>query len=264
MYIEPRQEDEDRYFIRKCLEAGIDAAPLEHQLLSIHSLCDEAPFHGVDCALRDCNGRLLPSGEVRSIARRQSALRARSGELECWLLERCLQLAATPDAGNPNPRFFFWLTPGAGYDVLVARLLSLEGRNPPAPIVVGIPMPLHEGEICACAAVSRAARKAGFQVSLGFDHLLDRAKEFAEILRAPEMLCVPDFDIDPSYIQLPADPLELMSESKGRSWIGEFNRWNAKVIVSRVDTYQQATQLLRFRMDYMTGPALDGDLPEMD
>ena len=158
------QPDRDVEFARQCLDSGIDTAPLILQFHPIQSLHNGQQFYRVDCALRKRNGSLLHPSLVRSIARRQFALQGRSGELERWLLDRCLQLATTPDASGVFPRLCFWLTPAAGYDALVARLLSLGRSDPPLPLVVGIPLSSHFASVDACVAVSLAARQVGLSV----------------------------------------------------------------------------------------------------
>lgn len=245
------QPDRDIEFASQCLDAGIDTAPLVLQFHPIQSLHNGQPFYGVDCALRKRDGSLLSPAFVRHEARRSSALRARSGELERWLLDRCLQLAATPDAAGAFPRLCFWLTPAAGYDVLVAHLLSLERRDPPAPVVVGIPMPSHLAATDACMAVSLAARQAGFQISLEWDPLVDCD---AEILT----------DLRPAYVEVPAGSLLSVEALQARDWVEVMHAVGAEVIATRTETSQQLANLFALEIDYFSGSVLGADSAQMD
>lgn len=245
------QPDRDIEFTRRCLDAGIDTAPLILQFHPIQCLRNGLPFYGVDCVLRNRDGALLSPTFVRHEARRSSALRARSGELERWLLERCLQLASAPDATGVVPRLCFWLTPAAGYDALVSHLLSLERCDPPALVVVGIPMPSHMAATDACLAVALATRQAGFQISLGWNPLVDCD---AEILT----------DLRPAYVEVPAESLLSVEALQARDWVEVMHAVGAEVIATRTETSQQLANLFALEIDYFSGPLLGADSTQMN
>ena len=233
------QPDRDIEYIRECLASGIEAAPLVPLFLPIQPVRDATPFYRVDCALRKRDGSLISSANIRIVASRQSALRARSGELECWLLDRCLQLATESMAAGRPDRLYFWLTPGSGYDALVARLLSLASPDSPVPVAVGIRSSFHVTSD-ACAAVSLAARGAGMKILVGCYELADCDG------RALAELC-------PAFVEVPAESLLSGVMDQARDWIETLHARGTEVIAVGIESSQQLVRLLDAGIDYFSG-----------
>ena len=245
------QPDRDIEFVQQCIDAGIDTAPLVPQFQPILSLRSGAPFYRVDCALQKRNGSLLHPSFVRTIARRRFALQGRSGELERWLLDRCLQLAATPDAAGAFPRLCFWLTPSAGYDALVARLLSLERSEPPLPLVVGISLSSHYASVDACVAVSLTARQAGLSIAVGCEQLADCDADALDELR-------------PALVEIPAQSLLSADTNQACDNIKNLHSRGVEVIATHMESSQQFARLASLGIDYFSGPLLGSPSIRMD
>lgn len=245
------QPDRDNEFVQQCFDAGINTAPLVPQFQPILSLHSGAPFYRVDCALQKRNGSLLHPSLVRSIARRQFALQGRSGELERWLLDRCLQLAATPDAMGAFPRLCFWLTPSAGYDALVTRLLSLERGDPSLPLVVGIPLLSHYASVDASVAVSLTARQAGLSIAVGCQQLEDCDAEVLGELR-------------PVLVEVPAQSLLTAETNPACGSIRNLQSRGVEVIAAGMETSQQLVRLEALGVTYVTGAVFGSGSLRMD
>lgn len=243
------QPDRDIEYIRECLAPGIEAAPLVPLFLPIQPVRDATPFYRVDCALRKRDGSLISSAFIRTVAGRQSAFRARSGELECWLLDRCLQLATELKAAGRPDRLCFWLTPGSGYDVLVARLLSLASPDSPVPVAVGIRSSFHVTSD-ACAAVSLAARGAGMKVLVGCYELADCDG------RALAELC-------PAFVEVPAESLLSVTAHQASDWIERLHARGTEVIAVGIESSQQLVRLLDAGIDYFSGRFFASEATDM-